>query len=140
MVVIHWTNCLFSLSGHWLTHQCYSHTCRCSRTGVHTLPNSENTIVRALSLNTPGEGVAYFHTLMTPSLDPVMTIHWEAWHRLMSLMMSRCPWGGASGPLRGASSLVTGFFVYSSWITSTPSTSLALPMTIKPNRSQISWQ
>lgn len=39
------------------------------------LPNSVNTIVRTLSLNTAGEGGAYFHTLMTPSLDPVMTIH-----------------------------------------------------------------
>ena len=45
-----------------------------------------------------------FHTLMTPSLDPVMTIHWEDWHRLMSMMMSRCPQGGESGSAAGCRS------------------------------------
>lgn len=146
LITVNWTNCLNGCYPLRLLTECSltDTSMLQAPVGVHTLPHSEDTVIRAPSLTTPGVSMAYFHTLMTPSLDPVMTIHWEAWHRLMSLMISRCPWGGASGPLLGASSLVTGFFVYNSWITSTPSTSLALPMTIILNMSQIhshqSWQ
>lgn len=48
---------------------------------------------------------SYFHTLMTPSREPVSRKHWEALHRVTSLIQSLWPGDGGSGPARGTSSL-----------------------------------
>lgn len=47
---------------------------------------------------------SYFHTLMTPSREPVSRKHWEALHSVTSLIQSLWPGDGGSGPARGTSS------------------------------------
>lgn len=67
--------------------------------------------------------MVYFHTLMWPLWAAETTNHWEAWQSAISLMVSRCPVAGASGPHWGPSSLDTGCSVFTSCITSVPSIS-----------------
>lgn len=56
----------------------------------------------------------YFHTLTMPSRDAVTINPWVVWKVAMSVIMSWCPTGKDSGPLRGVSSVGPTFCLF--WI------------------------
>lgn len=64
---------------------------------------------------------SYFHTLIWPLRAEDMIRHCDAWHKVTSLIVSKWPVAGVSGPHCGPSSLGSGCSVVTSWVTSDPS-------------------
>lgn len=83
-------------------------------------------------------GRTYFHTFTIPSLEAVTMKPWVVWKVAMSVMMSWCPTGRDSGPLRGVSSLGPTFCLF--WISCLVGRSQKQRPEVKPAPHSLSQQ